>query len=419
MQFLSSTPLSLVEQFVGDLGKFLTTSFTREAIYRPAALTQDLQGFVHLSDIDSMLGLPGLPASYVRLSKSGRNVPVESYRKPTDNAGVGAEVVDIARVAHHFVSGATIVVSNLEHFIPGMRSLSESFRSIFSGATECVFFATPAGRDGLMPHCDPVDVFVVQVDGRKSWQVWQPPADRSHVARTYKLAALGKPALEVMLEPGDVLYLPVGAPHAAKALEEASVHHTITVEPVTWRNLLQLAVDDVLRAEEFSVIAGSGEVPAEGHITNMIELLKAKLLQLDLTSSNHPHAPNDSTVTWNRSPQHFAALARADRIEGISLLVRTDAAIEYDEVSSSVARLTIRGLRLEVSTAVSQAIRSMAAGETASASAIVEALPPASGIIVIRNLVRAGIFDTEPEQLPRRDGASAGSWQAGLLTRAG
>jgi hypothetical protein len=58
----------------------------------------------------------------------------------------------------------------------------------------------------------------------------QPWTDRAaDVAR----AAAGEPLLDVVLRPGDVLYLPSGYLHAAQALGETSAHLTVGVH--TWR----------------------------------------------------------------------------------------------------------------------------------------------------------------------------------------
>ena len=93
-------------------------------------------------------------------------------------------------------------------------------------------YLTPAGSRGLAPHWDDVEVFVLQVEGAKSWKVWgwdgKGEGDRrgkrgkgaplaSSPSGDLDERSLGLPELEVVLRPGDVLYLPRGTVHAASA----------------------------------------------------------------------------------------------------------------------------------------------------------------------------------------------------------
>ena len=99
-------------------------------------------------------------------------------------------------------------------------------------------YLTPAASRGLAPHWDDVEVFVLQVEGAKSWKVWGwepraggPGGERrrrgggegtgaplaSSPSGDLDERSLGEPALEVVLRPGDVLYLPRGTVHAAAA----------------------------------------------------------------------------------------------------------------------------------------------------------------------------------------------------------
>ncbi len=83
-------------------------------------------------------------------------------------------------------------------------------------------------------HHDEHDVFVLQVFGRKRWDVHDPdggPEDRLIVAE---------------LAPGDCLYIPQRFPHAARTAETASVHLTVGVVPTTWADMLRRAVTSVV-----------------------------------------------------------------------------------------------------------------------------------------------------------------------------
>ena len=78
-------------------------------------------------------------------------------------------------------------------------------------------------------HSDSHDVFVMQTHGTKLWEIH----------------GEGGPG-ELLLEPGVVAYLPTGTPHAARAQEAVSLHLTIGINQLTWRQLVSRLVGDVL-----------------------------------------------------------------------------------------------------------------------------------------------------------------------------
>ena len=116
---------------------------------------------------------------------------------------------------------------------------------------------TPSSSRGFSAHYDIHDVFVLQVAGEKRWIVHEPAFEaplrtqpwterRADVERT---VAEQEPLLDVVLRPGDALYLPRGFVHAAEALGETCAHLTVGIHVITRHALVEaiaaLAVDDV------------------------------------------------------------------------------------------------------------------------------------------------------------------------------
>lgn len=79
-----------------------------------------------------------------------------------------------------------------------------------------VSFAAPGG--GVGPHCDSYDVFLLQGPGRRVWRLERARRFRLIAGAPLKLIADFRPDEEVLLEPGDLLYLPPGWGHDGVAL---------------------------------------------------------------------------------------------------------------------------------------------------------------------------------------------------------
>jgi len=62
----------------------------------------------------------------------------------------------------------------------------------------------------------------------------------------------------VLMEPGVCMYLPTGTPHAARALAEASLHVTLGINRLTWRQLLTRIAGEALHDERFDAPLPAG-----------------------------------------------------------------------------------------------------------------------------------------------------------------
>ena len=114
----------------------------------------------------------------------------------------------------------------------------------FESLLNCTFlysYLTPAGTQGFAPHYDDIEAFVIQVEGKKRWRLYKPRNRFEILPRTSSseyLAFLpfnsftapeifneifllddldeeeiGQPILDIVLDPGDLLYFPRGVIH--------------------------------------------------------------------------------------------------------------------------------------------------------------------------------------------------------------
>jgi hypothetical protein len=203
-------------------------------------------------------------------------------------------------------------------------------------------------------------VFVLQVDGTKRWRIHEPvlpdPLERTPWGgRKEEVSATadGPAALDVVLAPGDALYLPRGWLHSAEAQGERSLHLTVGVRALTRyalvEELLGLAVQDRrLRATlPFGMDVGDpGQVSAE--LTETVTALRDWLQTAD------PAAVADRLRerAWPASrPAPVGPLAQldfADRLGPDSRVAVRDGLrwrITADSPEHVVLRLTGRTLR--------------------------------------------------------------------------
>jgi lysine-specific demethylase/histidyl-hydroxylase NO66 len=119
----------------------------------------------------------------------------------------------------------------------------------------CTAYLTPPDSQGIAPHHDDVEVFILQTQGSKSWQLFAPQRELSHKYEKTPPGTLGKAMMEVTLEQGDLLYIPRGVIHQAKATADFSTHLTVsTYQAQSYGDLLQAALPAALsRAMDLDV----------------------------------------------------------------------------------------------------------------------------------------------------------------------
>lgn len=115
----------------------------------------------------------------------------------------------------------TLLVQAVDHWVPEVAALRHAYDCFPQWRFDDVMVSYAVKGGGVGPHTDQYDVFLVQGLGRRRWQVAEAG---SHVVANPAVSALRQvqpfePSLDVIVEPGDVLYVPPGAPHWGTAIE--------------------------------------------------------------------------------------------------------------------------------------------------------------------------------------------------------
>ncbi|MGW3111560.1 cupin domain-containing protein [Streptomyces sp. NPDC001091] len=232
--------------------------FARDVWSRTALLTRRAGDFSDVFDadaVDELLSRRGLRTPFLRVARNGTVLPESSYTSP---GGVGATVpdqLDDTALWRLFADGATLVLQALQRTWAPVGDLCAGLSAELGHPVQANAYVTPPQSQGFDAHYDVHDVFVVQIQGSKRWLVHEPvhpdplrdqpwTDHRTAVAE----AAEGPAYIDTVLEPGDVLYLPRGWLHAARAKGEVSIHLTLGVHVWTRYALAEQLAEAALAA---------------------------------------------------------------------------------------------------------------------------------------------------------------------------
>lgn len=115
-------------------------------------------------------------------------------------------------------AGWTLLVQGMEAVNEAARELLDAFRFLPEARLDDVMVSWASEGGGVGPHTDAYDVFLVQVAGRRRWQVSHQKQRDLVEGLPVKILKQFEPSAEWVLEPGDILYLPPNWAHDGVAL---------------------------------------------------------------------------------------------------------------------------------------------------------------------------------------------------------
>jgi bifunctional lysine-specific demethylase and histidyl-hydroxylase NO66 len=385
---------SALRRCVGDPERFLREYWARAPLYRKR---DGLDGFADLfgiADVDHLVAAASLRVPAFRMVKDGAPLPPASYTK---SGRVGSkplnDLVDPGKVFGQFAGGATIVLQSLHRSWLPLTSFCRDLELTLTHPVQVNAYITPRSSQGLGLHADGHDVFVLQVHGRKRWEVYLPgPAGDPK--------APGERLLDVTLEPDDCLYVPSGFPHAVWTEQSTSAHLTVGVLTYSWRELLRHAVQRVLDdpAFERALPPGFADDPAAlaAAVTEQLGEVQRRLGKLDPGQLAEAAAGR----FWSSRPPilvgQLQQLLALDEISDTTVVRRRAGSVcrlQRDRGGRPVLQLGDR--RLTFPAWVAPALDALLARETFTVAELAGELDPESRLVLVRRLVREGLLEID------------------------
>lgn len=182
----------------------------------------------------------------------------------------GRSRIDLAAFQEYIQRGATLHLTNLHEVSDSLARFNETLERLFCTSFEIVSFTSWGSIHGFPLHFSCDEVLVLQIEGRKRWDVYRPTeqsryplhqADQSYhdamqaMDRADQRGALAPELRDEfdhiksqlvwtgVLEQGDLLYVPRGWPHQVFPLSEPSMHITCAFVPPTGIHLMELLTE--------------------------------------------------------------------------------------------------------------------------------------------------------------------------------
>ncbi|XP_032228992.1 ribosomal oxygenase 2 isoform X2 [Nematostella vectensis] len=145
---------------------------------------------------------------------------------------------------------ATIQFHQPQRFQDTLWQLNGNLERFFGCLVGANVYITPPNAQGLAPHHDDVEVFILQLEGEKNWKLYSPLVELAlDYSADLEEDSIGKPTHEFTLKTGDLLYFPRGTIHQAETLKcgNHSTHITLsTYQQNAWGHFISTALTDAI-----------------------------------------------------------------------------------------------------------------------------------------------------------------------------
>jgi 50S ribosomal protein L16 3-hydroxylase len=167
-----------------------------------------------------------------------------------------------AAVRSLLAAGYTLRIRHVERHDEELKTLAEGFQRDFQSPIDIHLYCTPGGQPGFGWHYDAEDVFILQTQGSKEWQLRKNTVNPWPLVETlpadmrYDREIM--PLMRCNLAAGDWLYIPAGYWHRTQAGEE-SISLSVGILSAT-----AIDVYDFLRPYLLSSLRWRQRLPATG-----------------------------------------------------------------------------------------------------------------------------------------------------------
>jgi ribosomal protein L16 Arg81 hydroxylase len=226
----------------------------------------------------------------LKLVLDSATIPPEQFCSRATGRDGGSVLQPDARLVQGWIArGASVVMNDVDSLTPGLASVSNALEAAGLGKAQANVYISWQSHKAFHTHYDTHDVWAVQVEGEKTWNIWEGRAEQPiphpmfrGQPQAHHDEARGRLRGTVLMRPGDLLYLPRGWYHDALAEAPASVHVAYGVHAPLGMDLMNILAERVLYDAEFRkpLPRQDGSAPALFALTQRAGLLGQRLQEL-------------------------------------------------------------------------------------------------------------------------------------------
>ncbi|MBV1884186.1 MAG: cupin domain-containing protein [Pseudomonadales bacterium] len=216
---------------------------------KPLLSTDDLDDFISSRVLRSPTDL--------RVCRNGSAIDLNSYSNPvnTSNASMGhsqERILAPESLDGLLNKGCTLVFQGLHHHLSQMMDFCNRLSLDLKSQVGANAYLSPPHAIGGN-HFDYHDVFILQLEGEKSWTICRPQVLSPNEKTATQADTPGEVVLECTLNAGSGLYLPKGYWHCCETGDSTSLHLTLSTANYTSSEWLSAAINQFINEDPYRI----------------------------------------------------------------------------------------------------------------------------------------------------------------------
>ncbi len=185
----------------------------------------------------------------------------------------------------------TLVVNDLEKYLPELSWIIDQFRFIPEWRFDDLMVSYAADQGSVGPHVDLYDVFILQGKGQRRWQInTQPVQPGNQVDGTpLRIQQDFEAEQEWIVEPGDMLYIPPGVSHHGVSLGD-SISYSIGFRAISHADLVNEFIGYLTQNLSAQLTYRDPDLKLQQHSNEITPdaLIRVSNIFKDYLNPNHP-----------------------------------------------------------------------------------------------------------------------------------
>lgn len=228
--------------------EFLADYYGRKPLHVPAQPDGRRRDLLTWDAFNYLLNQPGVWTSQsLRPMRDHIPVHTDQYCRSVQTLNGPVKRPWTPKLEVFLAAGSSLVANWVHQLHPPLTRLGAMLGEAFAAGIGGNVYFSSKGIRAFGTHFDNHEVFAIQTEGEKVWNIYEHRAENPAMAlpddmetRRWFERTRGPLMTQIVMKPGDLLYLPRGQYHDALATTGPSLHVTFAVTPQTGRAVVAM-----------------------------------------------------------------------------------------------------------------------------------------------------------------------------------
>lgn len=240
-------------------------SYGRREFWQGHVAPTELGALFTWDTLNQLLATHRLTNDRFRLSCEDDHVTPNKqvFRPVRDAFGRQTDYLSLSELHRQLRAGVTGVLEATNELLPSVEAITTQISNRYCARSTANAYFSFGSTSGFGAHNDDHDVIVIQLEGRKNWQFFAIPGHCGK-ATVRELESPTEQAIgeSILLQRGNILFVPKGTWHDVVAIGEPSLHLTISIVYATVADYAKWLLGQHRYGLPYRDIRGEQEDPA-------------------------------------------------------------------------------------------------------------------------------------------------------------